>query len=323
MSKDFINWGIISCARIADRALIPGIKGSFNSRLYAISGKTREKLEEFKKKHNPVKAYDNYEDILNDPDVDAVYIPLPNSMHIEWVFKAAEKKKHVLCEKPLGCTPDEVLQMKEAAEKNGIILMEAFAYRQNPLIFKVKELIDTGAVGELRLLEGYFSFYLSDPDDIRFNRDLRGGATYDIGCYAINVIRYLAGEEPSSVFAVGEAGIKSGVDESSCGIMEFSKGLKGIFSCTFKAPFRSGFRVVGESGIIETSAWFHATGDLELTIKRDSGVEVITVNSPDNYVLEATHFSNCILKGEKPLISLEDSYNNAVVIDKVLKQVLK
>lgn len=322
MDKSFVNWGILSCARIAEKAVIPGIKNSNNSRLYAIAGKTKEKLEEFKARHNPVKAYDNYEEILNDPDVDAVYIPLPNSLHCEWTIKAAEKKKHVLCEKPLGCTPEEIVRMREACEKNGVLLMEAFAYRHNPLTLKLKELLDEQAIGKVKVIEAWFSFPLNDAKDIRLIKELGGGATYDVGCYPISLIRYLAGREPLSVIASGEVGKVSGVDESSCGILGFDDGLKGVFHCGFNAAYRCRYEILGEKGIICVSQGFNAEGELDILIKREDEEEVIPVHSPSNYMLEIEQFSRCILNGEKPLMSFEDSYYNAVVIDEVLRQVL-
>lgn len=321
MSKTHINWGILGCARIAAKAVIPGIQIANNAVLYAIAGKTKGKLDEFKERYNPQKAYDNYEALLDDPQVDAVYIPLPNSLHLEWVRKAAEKKKHILCEKPLVCTADEVLEMKAACEKNGVHLMEAFAFRHSPLTFKVKELADSGIIGKMKLIESNFSFPLHNLGDIRMVRELGGGATYDVGCYNISVIRFIAGQEPVSVYATGEIGEKSGVDESSICIMEFKGGLKGISHCAFNCASRSEYRIVGENGIIDVPERFNAKGECRIIIRKEGTEEVIKVDTPDNYALEVEQLGRCILNGEKPLLSLEESYNNAVVIDKVLKQI--
>ena len=323
MKKDFINWGIISCARIAEKSIIPSIMCSSNSKLHAISGKTEEKLEKLKEKFNPIKAYNNYEDMLTDPDIDVVYIPLPNSMHLEWVLKAAAHKKHILCEKPLACNSDEVLKMKDACEKNGVILMEAFAYRHNAVLQKVKELIQNGVIGNIRLIEAYFSFPLQNEHDFRLVKEMGGGATYDVGCYVINLIRYLAGVEPESTVASGEINPKTGVDLSSCGILDFGKNLKGMFYCAMNSNLRCGYRVVGDAGMIDIPQRLHAVGDLKISVIKDMGTEIITVNSHDNYALEVEHFGRCILEGEKPLISIDDSYNNMLVIDQVLSQILK
>ena len=156
MGNEFINWGVISCAWIADLAVIPGINAANNAKLYAISSTSTTRLEAYKKKHNPVKAYNSYEELLDDPNIDAVYIPLPNALHCEWVFKAAEKKKHILCEKPLGISAEEVKLMHEVCIKNGVLLMEAFAFRHSPLTLKTKSLVDEGAIGKLKFIEAHF-----------------------------------------------------------------------------------------------------------------------------------------------------------------------
>lgn len=318
-----VNWGIISCADIADREVIPGIISAQNAQLFAVSSRSREKAEEFKNKHHATKAYDSYDKLLDDPDIDAVYIPLPNALHKEWVFKAAEKGKHILCEKPLGIHAQEVLEMKAACERHNVKLMEAFAYRHSPLSFKAKELADSGTVGKLKVIEAWFSFNLNDLNNVRLKKDLGGGATYDVGCYAINIIRYIAGNEPVKVMAAGEAGSESGVDESSCMLFEFEGGLKAMAHCSFNSAPRSGYRIVGETGIIEVDVTFNARGELNIKVIKGDSTEVITVSTPNNYMLEVEQFGRCILEEETPLLSLDDSYGNAIVIDKVLEQIMK
>lgn len=321
MPKDYVNWGVISCAGIADTSVIPGINSSKNAKLYAISSRSKEKLEEFKGKHNPVKVYNDYESVLSDPDVDAVYIPLPNSMHCEWVIKAAEKKKHILCEKPLGCSVQEVLDMEAACAENGVLLMEAFAYRHSPQTLKVKELVDSGTIGALKLIEAVFYYTADDPDNVRLNKSLGGGATYDIGTYNLNVIRYITGSEPISICAAGETGFESQVDESSYVIMEFEGGIKGISHCSFKEGIKGKYKVVGEKGSIEVPNIYNAKGEVQIIINKAGTSEIITLNCPDNYMLEVEQFGRCILNGEQPLLSLKDSYDNAKLIDRILMQI--
>lgn len=321
MSKEFVNWGVISCAGIADKQVIPGINSAKNAKLYALSSRSKDKLEEFKNKHNPVKGYLNYEDILNDPDIDAVYIPLPNSMHYEWAMKAMEKKKNVLCEKPLGCTADEVTKMKAAAEKNGVLLMEAFAYRHSPLTLKVKELVEKGTIGKPKLIESYFSFPMNNLNNVRLTKSLLGGSNYDIGCYNINIIRYIAGSEPVSIIATGDIGTESGVDETCCSIFEFKDGLKAISYNSFNCTERCEYKITGETGIIEVPVTFNAKGEVDVIIKKDGKTELIKVDCPDNYMLEVEQFGRCLLKGEEPLLSLNDSYYNAKAIDEILRQI--
>lgn len=321
MENKIVNWGVISCAGIADSAVISGIKAASNAKLYAISSRSKEKLEGYIQKHKPVKAYQSYNDLLDDPDIDAVYIPLPNSLHCEWVFKAAEKKKHILCEKPLGITAKEVELMREVCAKNGVFLMEAFAFRHSPLTFKVKSLVEEGVIGKLKYIEAHFSFVLTDMSNVRMIKNLEGGATYDVGCYNLNIIRYIAGSEPISILATGEIG-ESSVDESSCIMMEFKDGLKAVSYCSFNSMYQSKYTIIGDTGIIEVPTKFNSKGTVKIILKRESGIEEINVDCPDNYMLEVEQFGRCIIKGEKTLLSLEDSYNNAKVIEEALNQIL-
>jgi xylose dehydrogenase (NAD/NADP) len=322
MNKEFVNWGIISCAGIADSAVIPAINQATNANLHAISSRSQEKLEAFKAKHQPANAYSSYEEILDDADVDAVYIPLPNSLHYEWAIKAMEKKKHVLCEKPLGCTAEEVLKMKAVAEENGVLLMEAFAYRHSPLTLKIKDLVDSGVIGKPKLIESHFSFIKKDLSDVRLMKSLLGGSTYDVGCYNINLMRFLAGREPVSITAAGSIGAESDVDETCCSILQFTDGLMGVSYTSFNCTSRCNYAITGESGIIEVPVQFNSKGRVEVIVKTADKAERIQIDCQDNYQLEVEQFGRCLLNDEKPLVSMEESYGNAVVIDEILKQLL-
>ncbi|MBU3113973.1 Gfo/Idh/MocA family protein [Clostridium lacusfryxellense] len=321
MDNKIVNWGVLGCARIANSAVIPGIKSASNANLYAIASRSKEKLEEFNKNHNPEKTYKSYIDLLKDPKIDAVYIPLPNSLHCEWVIKAAENKKHILCEKPLGISAKEVEVMRDACNKNGVLLMEAFPYRHSPLTIKVKNLIDTGAIGKLKFIEANFSFILTNKSSIKMIKNLGGGATYDIGCYNINVIRFIAGSEPLSIFASGEIGENSSVDESSCIMMEFKDDLKAVSYCSLNSMDRCGYTIVGTTGIIDVPVKFNSKGTVKITLKTKDDTTQINVDCPDNYMLEVEQFGRCILGVEEPLVSLDDSYNNAKVIDESLNKI--
>lgn len=322
MSKDYINWGVLGCAQIAASSVIPGILSADNAKLYAVASRGGgSRLDEFAEKFKPVKAYSSYEELLDDPEVDAVYIPLPNGLHYEWTIRAIEKKKHVLCEKPLGISADEVKKMFDAAEKNGVILMEAFAYRQSPVTKKVKELVDEGTIGKLKFIDSHFCFNQKNKEDIRFDKSLGGGATYDVGCYNLNVIRYILGKEPISVYATGEIGKVSGVDETSCIMMDFEDNIKAVSYSGLISGFRCEYTIVGDEGIIYVPVVFNQSGDTKILIKKASGTSEITVSCPHNYMLQVEQFDRCILYGEQPLISFEDSYNNAKLIDAALQQI--
>lgn len=324
MGKTIVNWGILGCAGIAEKSVIPGILSAENAKLYAVASRGGgEKLKHFTEKFNPVKAYESYEALLEDKEIDAVYIPLPNGLHCEWAIKAAEKKKHILCEKPLGANAKEVEQMKEAAEQNGVLLMEAFAYRQSPLTKKVKELVDANTIGKLKFMESHFSYFMENQNDVRLKESLAGGATYDVGCYNLNVIRYIAGTEPSMIYATGEGLGTSKVDMSSCIMMEFEGGFKAVSYCAFNSAGRCEYTIVGETGVIHVPEYFNAKGDTKIIVKTQNGDEEINILCPHNYMLEVEQFGRCILEGEKPLITFEDSLNNAKVIDEALKQIFE
>lgn len=322
MEKTIVNWGIIGCAGIAESSVIPGILSADNAKLYALSSRGGgKKLEDFCEKFKPVKSYTSYEEMLDDPEIDAVYIPLPNGLHYEWTIKAAEKKKHILCEKPLGVNAQEVIDMKEAADKNGVLLMEAFAYRQSPLTKKVKSLVEEGAIGKVKFIESSFSYFMERMEDVRLDEKLAGGATYDVGCYNLNIIRHIAGSEPTAIYATGEIGEKNNVDLSSCIMMEFEGGLKAVSYCAFNSAKKCEYTIVGETGVIHVPVQFNAKGDTKIIITNKSGVEEITIECPHNYMLEVEQLGKCILNGEEPLITFEDSLNNAKVIDEALRQI--
>ncbi len=323
MSKTIVNWGVIGCAEIAEKSVIPGILAAENARLYAVSSRSAgSRLDDFRDRFSPVKAYTSYEELLEDPEIDAVYIPLPNSLHYEWTLKAAESKKHILCEKPLGINAEEVKAMKAAADKNGVLLMEAFAYRHSPLTRKVKELVDAGTIGKIKFMESHFSFILNNPANVRLVSELGGGATYDIGCYNLNIIRYIIGSEPTRITASGEVDHRTGVDMSSCIMLEFEGGVKAVSYCSFACSPRVEYTIVGEAGYIHVPVVFNAAGDNTIKIVRNDGKEEIVIDCPHNYMLEVEQFGRCILNGEKPLITYEESLGNAKTIDSVLEQIV-
>ena len=199
MSDKKLNWGILSCARIAASAVIPGILAANNAELYAIASRTQPKLDDFAARFKPQKTFLGYQELLDDPAVDAVYIPLPNGLHREWVLKAAKAGKHVLCEKPLGLNEAETREMHQACQDAGVLLMEAYAYLHSPLTSQVKKLVDDGAIGSLRYIESGFSFPLQDRGDVRFDKALGGGATYDLGCYNLSQIHDILRQDPRKI----------------------------------------------------------------------------------------------------------------------------
>jgi len=218
-----VQWGIIGCARIAATALIPGIKSSANGDVLAVASRGLEKAQEYARQFDIPRAYGNYEELLDDPEIQAVYVPLPNSLHKEWTIKAAQKGKHVLCEKPIACSAADAEEMSAACRDNGVLLMEAFAQRFHPQYRSAQELIRAGKIGRILRITAAMSRSIYPADDIRMNPNLCGGALMDLGCYCINTARYLIGAEPVSVFATQEIG-SSGVDERTTGTLYFPGG---------------------------------------------------------------------------------------------------
>lgn len=323
MSKKKIKWGIISCAGIAEGSTIPGLLEADNAQLYAISGRTEAKLTKFKEKFNPVKVYDTYEALLDDPEVEAIYLPLPNGLHCEWAIKAAEKKKHVLCEKPLAVNVEEVKKMQKAADDNGVLLMEAFASRHNPVLHTVKKMIEDGDIGQLKYIETHFTFVLGDQGNVRLNKAIGGGATFDIGAYTIGTIRELVGREPISVQAVGDIDPASGVDMTSCVLMDFGQGVMATSYCSFSTYGWSGYTVTGDKGRIVVPVDYNDKGELSIKVYRDDKEESRIITAPNNYRLEIEQFGRCILEGEQPLVTYEDSIGNVAVTDQVLAQIFE
>lgn len=329
MSKK-INWGILGCAAIARVRVIPGLLQADNANLYAVASRGSKKADEFKELFPVEKVYDNYEALLEDGNVDAVYIPLPNSMHCEWVEKAAKAKKHILCEKPLALNAEEAKRMYEICEAEGVILMEAFAYRHAPLIQKVKEVIDEGAIGKVKYLESHLTDVLTDMGNIRMNKNLGGGSFYDMACYNISAISYLLGfKEPVRVKAFAEMDPEYGVDVSNTTLLQYEDGIQAASYSSLNSYSRGYYAIVGEKGRIEVPCNFNCRYIQKFTVTREgvvSNVEILeekkteyTVMCPDNYMMEIEQFGRCILEGEKPLVSKEETLLNARILDKAFE----
>jgi D-xylose 1-dehydrogenase (NADP+, D-xylono-1,5-lactone-forming) len=322
MSKQVINWGILSSAKIAQKAFIPAIRSVENARLVGIassSGSAKEVAEEF----DIPTVYESYEELLQDPTINAVYIPLPNALHAEWVIKAAEAKKHVLCEKPAALTKEEVVQMIESCKENDVLFMEAFMYQFHPQHERVKEIIASGEVGEVKFMRASFSFYMGEANgNIRLNKELGGGSIYDVGCYGIHAIRNILDIEPKSVFVNGEIDEASGVEISSIGVMEMENGLKASFDCGFDRTFYAHYEVIGTKGTIEVPRAFRPDkedGEGMIIIQDEEGNRREEKVVGHQYPLQIEFFSNCIIKNERPLSLEQQTIANMKVIEACYK----
>ena len=280
------------------------------SRSTAVASRDQARAEEYAREHGIPRAHGSYEELLADPELDAIYISLPNSLHVEWSIKALEAGKHVLCEKPLSRRPDDVERAFDTAERTGLLLTEAFMYRHNPQTARLTELVDSGAIGELCVVRAAFTFPLSDPANVRLAADLDGGALMDVGCYCVSGSRLLAGE-PERVFGV--ATIASGVDVQLAGTMSFPGDVVAQFDCGFTLPGRDELEAVGTEGSIFLDDPWHARKPV-LELRREDGVEEIALEPVDSYRLELENLADAIEGRGELLLGREDALGQARTI---------
>ena len=320
-----IKWGVLGTAGIAKKCTIPGMMQVGNCCLYAIAGRKPEKVSEFKEKFGFEKGYTSYEELLDDPEVEAVYIPLSNDLHCEWTIKALNKKKHVLCEKPLGVNAKQVEEMIAAANENGVFLMEAFAYLHSPFIAAMKKEIESGSIGQISYIESAFLTQgYEGLKNIRVRRETYGGSLYDVGCYCTSLSQWLIGEEPTEIEAAAEF-TDQHIDIQTTAIMKYPSGARASICCGMCLGGESNriarFSICGSKGMISSTVMFNAEGDLEYTVVADGKTEVKTVSTPDNYGLEIEQFGRCITEGEMPFVSNEFTVMNAKVVEKIHKTI--
>ena len=303
------------------------MKQAENCELYAIAGRSMEKAEGFREKYGFQKAYGSYEALLADDEVEAVYIPLPNTMHYEWTLKALRAKKHVLCEKPIAPTMQEAQEMYRAAKENGVYLMEAFAYQHSPYIAALCDEIGKGVIGEVRYMEA--ALITSDyvPGNIRMRRETLGGCTYDLGVYCSSLILRILNKEPEKIQAVSTFS-PEGIDLYTTVLMEYDNGAKANFVCgmvlaTEKNACLDRFQIHGTLGSVESVEFgFNAPGELSYRIRTFDGTdEVRTVSVPQNYRLEVEQMGRCITESGTPAVSEAFSLKNAGIIDRILKEI--
>jgi D-xylose 1-dehydrogenase (NADP+, D-xylono-1,5-lactone-forming) len=321
-----IRWGVISTARIGEDQVIPAIQQSHNGVVAAVASRDLAKGKAFAARCNIPQVYGSYEELINAPDIDAIYNPLPNGLHGVWSIQCALGGKHVLCEKPLANNAGEARQMAEAFNARGLLLAEGFMYRFHPQTQKVKQMIEAGAVGEIHLAHASFSFSIDSEDDVRLNRELEGGALMDVGCYCVNVLRYMLGEEPTDVQAMADFGERSGVDEKLIGLMRFPGGALAHFDCSLRTHFTQTYDIRGSEGrIFVEKAYvpFRPDADAPISIRYWSskpgsekhGYEEIEVARPNQYTLMAEDFADAILNKRPPRFSVEDGIAQMRAID--------
>jgi predicted dehydrogenase len=306
-----VKWGIISTADI-NRKLIPGAHASPKVDLVAVASRDKDRAEAYAREWEIERAYGSYDELLADPDIEAVYNPLPNTMHAEWSIKALDAGKHVLCEKPFSRHTADVEASFDAAERNDQLLSEAFMYRHNPQTARVKELVDSGAIGALRLVRSAFSYSLYDGENIRLRTDVEGGALMDVGCYCVSGSRLLAGE-PESVFGSAWIG-ETGTDWVFTATMRFPDGVLATFDCGTALSERDELEAIGSEGSLFLDDPWHCNEPV-IEVRRADGTERIELERVDSYRLELENLSDAIRGEGELLLGREDAVAQARVVE--------
>ncbi len=322
MSKP-LRIGILGTARIA-AAFVAGARLSSQAKVVAVASRQAAKAETFARTHGIASAM-SYEQLLAAPDIDAVYIPLPNSLHAQWSIAAARAGKHILCEKPLALSETEALEMFAAADAAGVVLLEAFPYLFQPQTLQIEQLVASGAIGELRSVSAACGFSLSNPEDIRLDAKLGGGALLDAGCYAVSFIRQIVGRRPSRVFAT--ARWQGDVDQTLAATLEFDSGVIGQVSCSFATGLHRSAIVAGSAGVIETEYQNHTVRSESPSFRLQRGsdwrkpAETIAVPRADGFHLEIDAFAELIERGDSGALarrraaSIDNAWTLAAILD--------
>ena len=317
-----IKWGVLGTADIARGQTIPAMQLAENCDLYAIAGRSLEKARQFQQAFGFEKAYGSYDELLADPNVEAVYIPLPNDLHCAWAIRALNAKKHVLCEKPLAVSKEQEESMFRAAEENGVCLMEAFAYLHSPLVAAVKAELDAGAIGEIRYLESAFITPRRADTDIRLRKETFGGAMYDLGCYSLSMALWMMGRDPAYARASAQFSEKH-IDLYTSALLVYENGAVAKLDCGMLLPKGrlDRLHIYGTKGEIHSPVQFNQAGEIPYTVIREGKREEKTVQAPNNYQLEIEQLGRCIRNGETPHVSKAFSLRCAAVMDDILSEI--
>ena len=319
-----LRWGVLGVARIATRKVIPAMRQGRWSEIHAIGSRDAAKAREAATTLGVAKAYGSYEEVIADPDVDAVYIPLPNHLHVEWTTRAAEAGKHVLCEKPIGLTAADAARLVEVRDRTGVLIQEAFMVRTHPQWLGAREIARSGRIGVVRSITGYFSFFMDDPANIRNVKAYGGGGILDIGCYLVNTARMIFADEPRRVCALVENGA-TGVDWMASMILDFD-GRHAVGTCSTQLAHGQRITIAGTLGRIEIEIPFNAPPDRPCRVFVEDAPpgevperHTIEFETCDQYTIQGDLFSKAALDGGPAPYPLEDSVRNLRVIDALFR----
>ena len=317
--SDPLRWGIMGAARIARRRIIPALRET-GARVVAVASKSRERAEDFAGTNGIERSYEGYQRLLEDPEIDAIYLPLENVHHHEWALKTAQARKACLCEKPLVLTAADAKSLQDAFAETGCRLQEAFMWRHHDQIIWVSAQLAKGRIGDLQRVNAIFSLTLERPtDNYRWRRDQGGGALWDIGCYCVNASRFFFGEEPRSVsfradFLPGE----NGIDESGAGWLDFGRGRFATFSISFRTAFAQGIEILGTEGRVWIEApWLQVEQETRVSVERDQEVTVQRFDPMNAYATMIQHFTSTVRNPEVASQPAEDGCLQAIAMEGV------
>ena len=323
MTADKVRWGVLSTAEIGLTKVIPGMQGSPLCHIAAIASRGLERAERAAASLNIAQAYGSYEALLADPDIDAIYNPLPNHLHVPWTIKAMEAGKHVLCEKPIALTSTEAALLVDARARTGKLVAEAFMIRHTPWWQRARTLVQDGSLGEIRAIQTFFSYFLDDPANIRSQADIGGGGLMDVGCYAIASARYVLGEEPTRVAALIEREHPSAPDRLASALVAFPSAHLTFTCSTHAAPYQR-VAIVGTRARVELLIPFNAPNDVACRIRIDDGQDlsgagavVESFEAVDQYKLQGEGFSRAVLGLSSLEFPIEDAVQNMRIIEAV------
>jgi predicted dehydrogenase len=322
---DKVKWGILGVANIAVKKVIPAMQRGQWSEITAIASRELPKAEAAANQLGIPKAYGSYEELIADPEIEAIYNPLPNNLHVDWTIKAAQAGKHVLCEKPISMTVAEALPLLQVQKETGVKIEEAFMVRTNPQWVATLKMIADGQIGHVRSVAGHFSYNNQDPNNIRNIRETGGGGLMDIGCYMIFFARLVFGAEPNRVVSLVEENPDTQTDILTSALLEFPAG-HATFTCgTRLSPYQR-FQIIGTTGRIEVQIPVNAPPDEPCKILLDDGTDLQGRNIKtfefepcDQYTVQGDLFSKAIREGREPALSLEDSIKNMAVIEAIFR----
>jgi len=322
---NIVCWGVLGAANIALTKVIPGIQSTATSRVVAIASRELAKAQSAAARLGIPRAYGSYEELIADREVDVVYNPLPNHLHVPWSVRAADAGKHVLCEKPIAMSADEARQLRDARDRNGVVIGEAFMIRCHPQWLEVKRLMDSGAIGSLKLVTGHFSYSRRDPSDVRSRAEFGGGALMDIGCYPIMVSRWLFGSEPLAVIGQIEYDPEFGVDRLETALLRFAGGQATFASAGQLVPYQK-MQIFGTTGRIEVEIPFNTPPDRPTRIFVDDGrqlgglaAKAIEFPAADQYALQAERFVDAVRRAGSVPVSIDEAIANMAVIDAIVR----